>query len=168
MSGKRTVILSHQEIELKIKRMAWEIYENNHQASQLILLGIAFNGNHIATAIAKTLSEISKITIHTGQIDLDKTLGFDSMVSLTCPISIEGETVIMVDDVLNSGKTMLTSMRPVIDKKPAKIQTAVLANRNHKAFPVKADIVGISLATTLQEHIWFEIEPNQNMIVFLT
>ena len=74
----------------------------------------------------------------------------------------------MVDDVLNSGKTMLACMAPVINKKPAKIQTAVLANRNHKAFPVKADIVGISLATTLQEHIWFAIEPQDKMIVFLT
>jgi len=168
MSGKRTVILTNDEIERKIKRMAWEIYENNHQASQLILLGIAKNGNHIAASIAKTLSEISNIEIKTGQIDLDKTKSFDSEVTLKCNVNIGGETVIMVDDVLNSGKTMLTCMRPVIDQKPAKIQTAVLANRNHKAFPVKADIVGISLATTLQEHIWFEIEPNDEMIVFLT
>jgi pyrimidine operon attenuation protein/uracil phosphoribosyltransferase len=63
---------------------------------------------------------------------------------------------------------MLACMLPVIAQKPSKIQTVVLANRNHKAFPVKADIVGISLATTLQEHIWFEIEPDNKMLIFLT
>jgi pyrimidine operon attenuation protein/uracil phosphoribosyltransferase len=73
----------------------------------------------------------------------------------------------MVDDVLNSGKTMLVAMLPVLNNKPSKLQTAVLANRNHKAFPVKGDIVGISLATTLQEHIWFQIDGNQKMSIYL-
>jgi len=167
MSAKRTVILTNDEIERKMVRMAWEIYENNHHAKQLVLIGIADNGIHIAEQIAKTLSEISEITIKAGRIDLDKSKGFDSNVILTCDTNLKNQIVILVDDVLNSGKTMMAAMLPVIAQKPDKIQTAILANRNHKAFPVKGDIVGISLATTLQEHIWFAIEPDQKMIVFL-
>lgn len=168
MSNKRTIILTHTEIERKMQRMAWEIYENNHQASQLVLIGIDGNGNHIARTIGKIVSDISKIDVQYGNITIDKPKGFDSEVILECKTNLKDKTVIIVDDVLNSGKTMLASMLPVIEQKPSKIQTAVLANRNHKAFPVKADIVGISLATTLQEHIWFEIEPDHKMVVFLT
>ena len=168
MSDKRTIILTHPEIERKMQRMAWEIFENNHLASRLIIIGITNNGNHLAKAIGKILSEISKITIQYGRIDLDKTKGFNSDVKLDCDINIKGETVVMVDDVLNSGQTMLASILPVIAQKPSKIQTVVLANRNHKAFPVNADIVGISLATTLQEHIWFEMGQDNKMLVFLT
>ena len=168
MSDKRTIILTHTEIERKMQRMAWEIYENNHLTSQLVIIGITNNGDYLAKAIGKILSEISKITIKYGRIDLDKTKGFNSEVKLDCETNLKGETVIMVDDVLNSGQTMLASMLPVIAQKPSKIQTVVLANRNHKAFPVKADIVGISLATTLQEHIWFERGEDDKMVVFLT
>lgn len=73
MSDKRTIILTHPEIERKMQRMAWEIFENNHLASCLIIIGITNNGNHLAKAIGKILSEISKITIQYGRIDLDKT-----------------------------------------------------------------------------------------------
>jgi len=168
MTDKRTIVLTHSEIERKMQRMAWEIYENNHLSTSLILIGIGDNGNYISKVIGNILAEISNIDIKFGTISIDKPKGFDAQPILNCDTSLLNETAIMVDDVLNSGKTMLASMLPIIHQKPAKIQTAVLANRNHKAFPVKADIVGISLATTLQQHIWFEIEADNKMVVFLT
>ena len=168
MSVNKTFILSHDEIERKLERMAWEIYENNHLAKQLILIGVSDNGSFLANALAALLTRISSIRIHQGRIDMDKTQGFEARVSLNSEVALQDETIIMVDDVLNSGRTMLSALMSVAAQKPAKIQTAVLANRNHKAFPVHADIVGISLATTLQEHIWFELEPDQKMVVFLT
>lgn len=168
MKDKRTIILEHEQIERKFQRMAWEIYENNHLAKKLILIGIADNGMHIANAISNILSEISDIEIIKGRIDLDKSLGLEAQTILDCNHSLQNEIVIMVDDVLNSGRIMFACLLPILAQKPNKIQTAVLANRNHKAFPVKGDIVGISLATTLQEHIWFEKEPNGHMQVFLT
>src|SRR5688572_19220565 len=125
MSAKRTIILTHEEIERKMQRMAWEIYENNHLAEQLVLLGIADNGSHIANALGKILAGISKIKIETGLINLDKSKGFDSEVTLECSVDLKDKIIIIVDDVLNSGKTMLACMMPVINKKPAKIQTAV-------------------------------------------
>lgn len=167
MSEVKTFILTHDEIERKLQRMAWEIYENNHLTSRLILIGIADNGFHLATAISKILVEISGKEIITGRIDFNKPDGFNASPILDCAVSLHNETVIMVDDVLNSGKTMLVAMLPVLNNKPSKLQTAVLANRNHKAFPVKGDIVGISLATTLQEHIWFQIDGNQKMSIYL-
>jgi pyrimidine operon attenuation protein/uracil phosphoribosyltransferase len=168
MSAKRTILLTHDEIQRKIERMAWEIYETNHLTQELVIIGLSDNGTYIANLIAKHLQQISKINIISGRIDLDKTKGFDAEVALKCNANLLNKSVILVDDVLNSGKTMLTSMLPIVAQKPIKIQTAILANRSHKAFPVNADIVGISLATTLQEHIWFELEPDGKMLVFLT
>jgi pyrimidine operon attenuation protein/uracil phosphoribosyltransferase len=168
MTIKRTNILDHEQIERKLQRMAWEIYENNHLANRLILIGIADNGMHIANAISNILSQISEIEILMGRIDLDKSMGLNADAVLSCKHEFKDEVVIMVDDVLNSGRIMFASLLPVLAQKPAKIQTAVLANRNHKAFPIKGDIVGISLATTLQEHIWFEIDNDGKMLVFLT
>jgi len=168
MTIKRTIILDHVQIERKFQRMAWEIFENNHLAKKLILIGIADNGMHITNAISNILSEISDIEIIKGRIDLDKSMGLDANAILDCKHNLKDEVVIMVDDVLNSGRIMFASLLPVLEQKPNKIQTAVLANRNHKAFPIKGDIVGISLATTLQEHIWFEISEDGKMLVFLT
>ena len=87
MADKRTIILTHNQIERKIVRMAWEIYENNHIATQLILIGIAENGNHLAGAIGKILSDISKIKIETGRIDLNKVNGFESEILLNLLIN---------------------------------------------------------------------------------
>lgn len=168
MLSKRTIILDHPQIERKLQRMAWEIYETNHLAKRLVLIGIADNGMFLVHAMAQILREISSIEIVTGRIDLDKNRGLEAEPILECRQNLKGEAVIMVDDVLNSGRIMLASFLPVIKQLPSKIQTAVLANRSHKAFPVKGDIVGITLATTLQEHIWFEIGANKEMTVFLT
>jgi len=168
MSAKRTILLTHDEIKRKIERMAWEIFETNHLSKELVIIGLSENGSYIANLIAKNLEKITQISILSGRIDLDKTKGFDAEVLLQCDVNLQSKSIVLVDDVLNSGKTMLASLLPIVAQKPAKIQTAILANRSHKAFPVNADIVGISLATTLQEHIWFELEPNGKMLVFLT
>ncbi len=168
MQENRTIILTHSELERKLIRMAWEIYENNYTASKIILIGIAENGKFIAGAIEQTLKKISGIEVYSGSVNFDKKLGFDAKVNLEISSEIKGETVVIVDDVLNSGRTMLAAMLPILALKPAKVQIAVLANRNHKKFPVHADIVGISLATTLQEHIWFEKDSANQMQVYLT
>lgn len=167
MKTNSTLILSHSEIEKKIERMAWEIYENNYKENCIILIGIEDKGVIISKAIAEILKKITSAEIVTGTIEIEKTNVFDSTTKLKCKKNMENQVVILVDDVINSGKTMLASMIPIAQNKPRKIQTAVLAKRNHRMFPVKCNVVGISLATTLQEHIWFEIE-NEKMKVFLT
>ncbi|MCB9252804.1 MAG: phosphoribosyltransferase [Flavobacteriales bacterium] len=168
MQENRTILLDHNQIERKIQRMAWQLFENNHLAKKMVLIGIADNGMYIVERLCDILSKISNIELSKGRIDLDKKLGFDSEVSLQSEVSLEGETVVVVDDVLNSGKTMFASLMPVIQQKPSKIQTAVLADRNHKTFPVKGDVVGISLATTLQEHIWFNFSDKNDSYIYLT
>ena len=168
MSETKTIILSHEQIQRKLQRMAWEILEKNHQENTIICIGISENGSYLASAIGKILSEISDIKVKSGRIDLNKKLGFDAEITLSCETDIRDQVVVLVDDVLNSGKVMLASMLPVIERKPRKIMTAVLADRSHKAFPVKGDVVGISLATTTQEHIWFKISDEMTMSVYLT
>lgn len=168
METNRTIILTHSQIEKKIERMAWEIFENNYNSPSIVLLGIAQNGILISNAIAKELRKISQNEILTGTLEIDKKGGFDSDINLICKHNLENQSIVIVDDVINTGKTMLAAMLPIVKQKPYKIQTAVLAKRNHRMFPIKCNIVGISLATTLQEHIWFEVDSKDKMIVFLT
>lgn len=168
METKRTEILNHSQIIKKIERMAWEIFENNYNSKNIVLIGIADKGVVISNKIAEILKSISKSEITTGTIEIVNKSDFDSEIKLVCSKNLKNQNVILIDDVINSGKTLLASMIPIVKQKPSKIQTAVLAKRNHRMFPVKCNVVGISLATTLQEHIWFEVDKKGKMIVFLT
>ena len=151
----KNYILTGEVAAKKLRRMALEILENNADEQSIILAGIRDNGSVIAKCIQKMLSEISSVKtelIHIsldkkspGKIDLDPTLDFNNKV------------VILVDDVSNSGKTMTYALKPFLQSHPKKIQTLVLVERKHNAFPVQPDYVGLSIATTLQEHIYVEV-----------
>ncbi|NUM31482.1 MAG: phosphoribosyltransferase [Bacteroidetes bacterium] len=168
MKNNSTLILTHSQIEKKLERMAWEIFENNYNEKCIILIGIEDKGVIISKAISDFLKNISSAEIVLGTIEINKSDVFDSQAKLICNKNLENQVVILIDDVINSGKTILACMIPIAQYKPRKIQTAVLAKRNHRMFPVKCNIFGISLATTLQEHIWFEIDNDNKMKVYLT
>lgn len=153
-----TLILNHSEIEQKIERITWQIYEEFSHEKELILVGIYQNGCTLADLIAEKLSGISKIRIHRGDISLNKTAALPGNAQLQCSESLYGKNVVLIDDVLNSGKTILMALIPLVQLTPQSIKTVVLADRNHKRFPVSADIVGITLSTTLHEHIYFDIQ----------
>jgi pyrimidine operon attenuation protein/uracil phosphoribosyltransferase len=120
-----------------------------------VLAGIATNGGIIADNIRTILSKISDIQIHSLLIRLDKKK--PAQITLSEPFDFNNKVIIVVDDVSNSGKTMLYALKPLLDSHPKKIQTLVLVERTHKAFPVLSDYVGLSVATTLQEHIIVEV-----------
>ena len=134
--------------------MAYEIIENNTGENMLVLAGIRESGTVMAKNIQALLAEISDIKTDLFIVSLDKHK--PSKVVLNKEGNFDDQVVIVIDDVAMSGKTLLYAMQPFLAFHPKKIQTLVLVERSHKAFPVKPDYVGLSIATTLQEHIYVE------------
>jgi pyrimidine operon attenuation protein / uracil phosphoribosyltransferase len=153
---ERNYILSQEVSQRKMLRMAYEILENNYEENELILAGIRESGSVIARNIQKLLHKIKNISTELLMVTLDKKLPEEVVLSRS--ISFENKVVIVIDDVSNSGKTLLYALKPFLSSHPKKIQTLVLVERTHKAFPVKPDYVGLSVATTLQEHIYVEVD----------
>jgi pyrimidine operon attenuation protein/uracil phosphoribosyltransferase len=140
----------------KMERMAYEMVENNLDEKLLILAGIRESGSVIARNIQQLLKKISDIPTELITITLDKK--HPDEVVITPALDFNDKVVIIIDDVANSGKTMLYAMKPLLAFHPKKIQTLALVERTHKTFPVNTDYVGLSVATTLQEHIFVETE----------
>lgn len=139
----------------KLHRMALEIIEDNADEKEIVLVGIADNGTVLAKAIQQIVSDNSNISIQRITLTLDKRK--PGKISLSEEINFDDKVVILVDDVANSGKTLLYSLKPFLEFYPRKIQTLVLVGRRHNSFPVYPDYVGLQLATTLQEHIYVEV-----------
>ena len=154
----KNYILDEGTIAKKLHRMAYEIVENNLDEKQIILAGIKESGSVIAQAIQKLLQSISSVSTELIAISLDKKSPGE--ITLSQSMDFNNKVIIIIDDVANSGKTILYAMKPFLAYYPKKIQTLVLVERTHKAFPVKTDYVGLSVATTLQEHIYVEAEGN--------
>jgi len=148
-------ILDEAVAAKKLTRMAYEIVENNLDESKIILAGIPENGSAIAKNIQKILLEISSLQTELISISFDKRLPKE--VKLNKDIDFNNQVVIIIDDVANTGKTLLYAVKPFLQFQPKKIQTLVLVERSHKNFPVQADYVGLPLSTTLQEQIIVEV-----------
>jgi pyrimidine operon attenuation protein/uracil phosphoribosyltransferase len=155
---EKNYILTELVAEKKMRRMAYEILENNSDAKELILAGVRESGSVIARNIRRLLTEIAgpALSIDLITITLDKRCPGE--VSLSKTLAFDDKLIIVVDDVANSGKTLLYAMKPFLNFHPRKIEALVLVERSHKAFPVQPDYTGLSLATTLQEHIYVEVE----------
>ena len=156
MATDKKYILSKEVVEKKLRRMAFEILENNIDEKEIILAGIRESGSVVAKVIQKMLGEISAIKTQLITITLDK--NEPTNVSLSKTFDFSGKVIIVIDDVSNSGKTLLYALKPFIVSHPKKIQTLVLVERTHTNFPVRPDYVGLSIATTLQEHIFVEVK----------
>jgi pyrimidine operon attenuation protein / uracil phosphoribosyltransferase len=154
---EKKYILDETGVAMKIRRMAYEILENNPAEQHLVIIGILHHGIVIARQLASVLHEIAPEV----QFEL-LTLGMNkdrpSDIEINQEIDFNNRVIILVDDVTNSGKTLLYALKPLLDFYPKKIQTLVLVERSHKIYPIHPDYVGISLATTLQEHIVVETE----------
>ncbi len=142
--------------EQKMRRMALEIIEDNYDVKELVLAGIRDNGTVVARTIQKMIGELSSITTKLITITLDKRLPKD--IELSEQMDFTGKVIIVIDDVANSGKTLLYALKPFLEFHPKKIQSLVLVERSHNSFPVHSDYAGLSIATTLQDHIYVEVE----------
>jgi pyrimidine operon attenuation protein/uracil phosphoribosyltransferase len=149
-------ILDKDVAAKKMRRMAYEILENNIDEDKIVLAGIKENGSIVATCIQKILSEISSIKTELISISLDKRQ--PNEISLSKNSDFNNQVIIIIDDVANSGKTLLYAVKPFLEFQPKKIQTLVLVGRSHNSFPIRPDYVGLSISTTLQEHIFVEVD----------
>ena len=152
----KNYILTKEVAGNKLRRMAYEILENNFEESHLILAGIRESGSVIARNIQALILEIGKVNTQLITVSLDKKQPRE--VELSEQIDFNGKVIILIDDVSNSGKTLSFALKPFLSFQPKKIQTLVLVERSHKLFPVQSDYVGLSVANTLQEHIYVEVE----------
>ena len=159
MGTEKNYILSKEVAEKKMRRMAFEILENNIDEKEIILAGIRESGSVVARVIQTMLGEISSIKTELITITLDKKQPTD--VSLSRTFDFNNKVIVLIDDVSNSGKTLLYALKPFIVFHPKKIQTLVLVERTHTSFPVRPDYVGLSLATTIQEHIFVEVKDDE-------
>lgn len=158
----QTTILEHTQIVNKLQRMAWEIYESNYSESKIILAGIQGNGIILTNILANTLKEISDIEIIVTELIVDKESPFSHGITTDLDAStFNNQVVILVDDVINSGKTMIYGLKYFLEGPLKKLNTAVLVDRNHNRFPIRSDYTGMRLSTSSQEHVKVTLKPGQ-------
>lgn len=154
--SERKYLLTAEEIQQKLKRMSLEIAESlSGQEGPLLLIGIKSSGMVIAEQIGLLLTPFIGKPIQIIAVSLNKQ--FPEKVELSEKVQLDGANIILVDDVTNSGRTLLYALKPMLEAYPKSIQTLVMVERMHKLFPVKPDFVGLSISTTLEEHIQVEI-----------
>lgn len=161
-------ILSHDEIQHKIKRIAYQIYETNIDETQIVIAGINGNGYTFANKIKTILEAISDMEVMLCELSIQKHNPLEQQITTSIPVAeYTNKALVLVDDVLNSGTTLMYGVKHFLDVPLKKFKTAVLVNRNHKKYPVKADFKGISLSTSFHEHVQVVFEDN-NDGVYLT
>ena len=155
-------ILNHQEIEHKIKRIAYQIYETFAEEELIILAGISKNGYILAQKISVVLETISDLKVTLCEVKIDKQDPFQAITTSIPKEVYSNKGIVLVDDVLNSGTTLIYGVKHFLEVPVKKFKTAVLVDRNHKKFPVKADFKGISLSTSSKEHVHVVFEEHNN------
>jgi pyrimidine operon attenuation protein/uracil phosphoribosyltransferase len=158
--------------ELKIKdatrRIAFQIYESNISLKEIYLVGISLNGIILSKRIGKVLKNIGEYKVHQIELKIDKKNPRDGVHLSTDIEKLKNKSIVVIDDVLNSGSTLLYAVNAFLSINLKKIQTVVLVNRNHKKFPIKADFMGISLSTSVKEHINVVFNPKEKEGVYLS
>lgn len=151
---EKSLVLTKSQVEQKIRRIAFEIYEHNFKEKVVIVAGIDGQGYLLAQLIAKELETISPIEAKLVKVSLDKLAPSQSEVTIDSDEKeIKRKCIILVDDVLNTGKTIAFGMKPFLNVELKKIEVAVLVNRSHTLFPILPTYTGFELSTTLNEHV---------------
>jgi len=165
---EKLLILNHQQIQQKIDRIAYQILEDNFEEQEIVIAGILSQGSVIAQRIKKVLDGIAPFTSTMINIQLDKdasTLQFTADTDIT---TCSNKVVILVDDVLNSGKTLAYGFGVFLDVPLKKLRTVVLVDRNHKSFPVSTDYAGMALSTVIKQHVYVSLsETGEDDAVYL-
>jgi len=158
----QNLILNQLQIRQKVTRMAYEIYEQNFEEQQLVLAGIHQNGYLLAGMLAKELRQISGKEVSLLGVKLDKDMPLQNPVEISpADMLLADRTIIIVDDVLNTGRTLAYTLNSFLQQNPKKVEIATLVNRHHTLFPVSATYTGYSLATTLREHVEVVMQENE-------
>ena len=147
-------ILTSLQTRQKIRRIAFEIYEQNFEESSIILAGIAGEGYQFAKILTEELRSISPLDVKLVELRFDKTIHWQSEIHFDDEsVELENQVAVVVDDVLNTGRTMAFALEPFLKVQMKKLQVAVIVDREHHLFPVSANYVGYSLSTTISERV---------------
>lgn len=148
-----TIILDDKQIAHRIRRIAYEIYESNVKEEQVILAGINGNGHILAQMIAKQLENISPIKVVLCEVKIDKKQPREQVTTSIPVTEYQNKSLVLIDDVLHTGTTLIYGVKHFLEVPLSQFKTAVLVDRNHKRYPIKADYKGISLSTSLNENV---------------
>lgn len=147
------IILTHEEIEHKIKRIAYQIYETFVDEESIVIAGIASNGFILAEKLATVLNSISGLRVILCEVTVHKKEPNSVIKTSISKEEYQNKGIVLVDDVLNSGSTLMYGVKHFLEVPLKKFKTAVLVDRNHKKYPIKVDFKGISLSTSSHEYV---------------
>jgi pyrimidine operon attenuation protein/uracil phosphoribosyltransferase len=155
------MILNHQEIVHKIRRMAYQIYEANVNESEVVIAGIADNGYNLAELLKNEVEGIAPFKVKLCRVQMNKKSPI-GQIDCDCALEqLQGQSLVLVDDVLHSGTALIYGVAYFLQVPLKQFKTAVLVDRNHKKYPVKADFKGISLSTSLNENVVVDFSPGR-------
>mgnify|MGYP003338196033 FL=1 len=160
MEKRRTLILDKTQMEQKLHRMAHEIYENHCDDKEIVIIGVADRGYRLAKYLHNILTQISDLSLSLVELQIDKKKP-NKLASNLANYELEGKVVLLVDDVLNTGKTLIYGVKQILDQQVKVLKTVILVNRRHRNFPIRADYVGLTLSTTLKDHIDVQLDENK-------
>lgn len=153
MKKQEVLILDNVQINHKIKRIAYQIYESNVDEEKIVLAGILKSGFELAKKLKSELENISELQVTLCKVKVDKKDPLKTVETSLNQEEYKNQSIVLVDDVLNSGTTLIYGVRHFLEVPLKQFKTAVLVDRSHKKYPVKADFKGISLSTSINETV---------------
>ena len=166
MSAQRDLVMTHDNVVRKLDRMARELLEVHYQESTLVLVGVAGQGQALCEALSSRLTSLSDLEVVTGPLTMHRDLPLAH--EMHCDVDMTAwndKIVILVDDVLNSGRTLIHAVRFVLEGHPREVHTAVLVDRKHRSFPIRADYCGLTLSTHHNENIAVDLsDPDRTSV----
>tara|TARA_B100001093_G_C26852103_1_gene1025574 strand:+ start:1666 stop:2163 length:498 start_codon:yes stop_codon:yes gene_type:complete len=157
----RIKILNKKQIHQKLNRIAWQIFESNYDENKIVIVGISGNGYELAKRLSVIIKDISKIKIQLAEISINKKEPFYSITKTKLDEKeYINKVVILVDDVLNSGKTMIYAVKHFLNAPLKKIISICLIDRKHPRFPIRTDFSGLVLSTSIKDHVAVKLGEN--------
>ena len=153
-------ILTNSQIKRKIKRISLQIIESNIEEKEVVLAGIEQNGFLLAKELNKMINELSNLNIKLCSLKIDKKNPLNNISTSLNSSEYKNKSIVVIDDVLNSGSTLMYAVKHFLDTELKHLKTAVLVDRNHKKYPIKADFKGVSLSTSIQNHVKVQFDKN--------
>lgn len=165
MNTERSLILNARQVAQKLTRIAHEIHENLYKEKDVFIIGIHGTGSEVAERLAKHLAEISESSVQIEHLTINKDKPLSGEVKYTGDQKLlRNKSVILVDDVLNSGRTLIYASRFVLDAEPKSLHIATLVDRIHRRFPIRPDFVGLTLTTNIKEHVSVEMDKGKEAV----
>ena len=156
----KNIILDQNKINRIVRRLAYQILESNISSSEIILIGIYENGYNLSKIIFEELKAITEIKTELFFVKINKKSPLKNIVFECEKEYLKNKSIVLIDDVLNTGKTLIYCTKSLLDVELNSFKTVVLVDRNHKKFPIKVDYKGISVSTSIADHIELIFEKN--------